>query len=301
MPASVTCLVDARATVGESPVWDAATDSLYWVDIIAGKLSRITLGADLTGRAVQSWTVPAAIGSLGLCPDGRLLVALPYGVHYFDPATETLPLLVDPEPGMDTNRLNDGKMGPDGAFWVGSMDDRPTGKQPIAALYRVTPDGKAEKKIDQVTVSNGLAWSADGKSLFHSDSRGIWLDRWDFDAATGAISNRTRIATPDEATGRPDGGACDAEGFYWSCGVSAGRLNRFAPDGSIVETIALPVPAPTMPCFGGRDLKTLFFTSLRAGLSPEKLEAAPLSGGLFMMQMPVAGAPIARFGEPLRF
>lgn len=301
MTVSVTCLVDARATVGESPVWDAATDSLYWVDIIAGKLSRLQLGADLSGRSEQSWILPGAIGSLGLCPDGRVLVALPNGVHTFDPITEALTLLVDPEPSMATNRLNDGKIGPDGAFWVGSMDDRPTDKQPVAALYRVTPDGKAEKKIDRVTVSNGLAWSADGRTLFHSDSRGIWLDRWDFDPATGAISNRQRIATPDEATGRPDGGACDLEGFYWSCGVSAGCLNRYDRNGTIVEKIPLPVPAPTMPCFGGRDMKTLFFTSLRAGLSAEKLEAAPLSGGVFMMPMPVAGAPLARFGEPLRF
>ena len=118
MSTSITCLVDDRATVGESPVWDARSNSLYWVDIIGRKLSRIALGADLTGRSVQSWTLPAPIGSLGLCPDGRVLVALPYGVHYFDLATETLTLLVDPEPGMETNRLNDGKIGPDGAFWV---------------------------------------------------------------------------------------------------------------------------------------------------------------------------------------
>lgn len=296
---AVTCLVDDRATVGESPVWDAASQSLYWVDIPAGKLSRIRLGADLTGRDVTHWTLPAAIGSLGLCPDGRILVALPYGVHYFDPRDESLTLLVDPEPGVETNRLNDGKMGPDGAFWVGSMDDRASGKQPIAALYRVTPDGKAEKKVDGVTVSNGLAWSADGRTLYHSDSRGIWLDRWDFDPRTGGISNRTRLATPDEASGRPDGGACDAEGYYWSCGVSAGCLNRYDRTGELVEKIALPVPAPTMPCFGGPDLKTLFFTSLRAGLSDEKIATAPQSGGLFMMPVTVAGAPIARFGEPL--
>jgi sugar lactone lactonase YvrE len=300
MSMSITCLVDDRAAVGESPVWDARSNSLYWVDILGHRLSRIALGADLTGRSVQSWTLPSAIGSLGLCPDGRLIVALPDGVHYFDLATETLSLLVDPEPGIETNRLNDGKVGPDGAFWVGSMDDRPTGKEPVAALYRVTTDGRAEKKIDSITVSNGLAWSTDGRSLFHSDSRGMWLDRWDFAPATGEISNRTRIATPDESIGRPDGGACDVEGFYWSCGVSSGRLNRFSASGEIVETIALPVPAPTMLCFGGPAMKTMFLTSLRAGLSPEKLEAAPLSGGLFMMDMPIAGVPVARFGEPFQ-
>ena len=115
--------------------------------------------------------------------------------------------------------------------------------------------------------------------MFHADSRGPWIDRWRFDRKSGAMSERTRFATLDEATGRPDGGSCDAEGFYWSAGVSAGRLNRFAPDGRLVESYDVPVAAPTMPCFGGPDFRTLYLTSLREGRSEELLAKAPLSGG----------------------
>ena len=114
-------------------------------------------------------------------------------------------------------------------------------------------------------VSNGLGWTADGEVMFFADSRGPWIDRWRFDRWTGTMSERTRFADLDEATGRPDGGSCDAESFYWSAGVSAGRLNRFAPDGTLVQAYDVPAPAPTMPCFGGPGFATLFLTSLREG------------------------------------
>ena len=131
--------------------------------------------------------------------------------------------------------------------------------------------------------------------MFFADSRGPWIDRWRFDRWTGTMSERTRFADPDEATGRPDGGSCDAEGFYWSAGVSAGRLNRFAPDGTLAEAYDVPVPAPTMPCFGGPGFATLFLTSLREGRSAELLERAPLAGALLAAPAPVAGFAAWRF------
>jgi sugar lactone lactonase YvrE len=152
-----------------------------------------------------------------------------------------------------------------------------------------------ERKVQGLLVSNGLAWTADGEVMFHADSRGPWIDRWRFDRRTGAISQRTRIAVLDEARGRPDGGSCDAEGFYWNAGVSAGRLNRFAADGRLAESHPLPVPAPTMPCFGGPDFRTLYVTSLRDGRPADMLEAAPRSGGLFSAEASVAGFPSWRF------
>ena len=138
------------------------------------------------------------------------------------------------------------------------------------------PRGKVEKKVDQIYTSNGLAWTPDGRTMIHTDSRGRWIDRWTFDPATGAISDRRRIvADIEEAAGRPDGGATDAEGCYWSAGVSAGRLNRYDLDGKLLAHYPVPVAAPTMPCFGGPDLKTLFVTSLRTGRSPEALAKFP--------------------------
>jgi sugar lactone lactonase YvrE len=146
-------------------------------------------------------------------------------------------------------------------------------------------------------VSNGLAFAPDGKAMFHSDSSGGWLDRWDLDPATGKASNRKRIAALDAATGNPDGGATDAEGNYWSAGITAQRLNRIAPDGRILESFPVPVFAPTMPCFGGKDMRTLYVTSLRVGRPAEGLAQYPLTGITIVGQSPVAGSPVSRFRD----
>ena len=284
-------LIDVPLGTGEGPAWDAASGALWFIDIAAPALFRL----DPATRALQRFDMPATIGSFGLCPDGRAVVALRTGVHLFDPATGAFTFLAHPEAHRPENRLNDGKVGPDGCFYVGSMDDRPQ-KQPVAALYRVDPEGRSERICDGLIVSNGLAWSADGRTMFHSDSRGRFLQAFDFDPGTGAVSNRRHLREFTEEEGRPDGGAGDAEGFYWSAGVSAGCLNRIAPGGTIVQRINLPVLAPTMPCFGGPDMKTLFVTSL----STER-DGQRQAGTLISLRVDVPGAPVARFGEPLHF
>jgi len=284
-------LIDFPLGVGEGPLWDAQSQSLYFIDILAPALFRLNPKT----KAIQRWDMPSKIGSFGLCPDGRAVVALVDGVYYFDFATQKLDFLVNPEPGVAGNRLNDGKIGPDGYFWIGSMDDRPE-KEPRAGLYRVGPDKSCTKLLSGLLVSNGLAWSPDGRRMFHSDSRHRFIQTFDFDPKTGAATNKRVIRTMTEEEGRPDGAACDAEGFYWSAGVSAGVLNRIAPDGTIVSRIPVPLAAPTMPCFGGPDLKTLYVTSL----SSDRL--GPKEGGtLISFRVDVPGAPIARFGEPLKF
>lgn len=275
-------LIDVPLGVGESPVWDERQGKLYFVDINAPAIFRLT---PETG-GLERWEMPSSIGSLGLCSDGRLIIALREGVHLFDPASGAFEFLVNPEPGVPTNRLNDGKVGPDGAFWVGTMDERPD-KERIASLYRVTADGHSTKMVEGLLVSNGLAWSADGRTMWHSDSRQRFISVYDFEPATGTMANHRRVRTMTEAEGRPDGAACDAEGFYWSAGVSAGRLNRIAADGTIVEQVEMPCPAPTMPCFGGPDLRTLYVTSLQSGST---------AGSLFALEVGVAGAPVGRFG-----
>jgi len=284
-------LIDFPLGVGEGPLWDAASQSLYFIDILAPALFRLNPAT----KAIQRWDMPSKIGSFGLCPDGRAVVALVDGVYFFDFATKKFDFLVNPEPGIVGNRLNDGKIGPDGYFWIGSMDDRPE-KEPRAGLYRVGPDKSCVRLLDGLIVSNGLAWTPDGRTMFHSDSRHRFIQTFDFDPKTGAATNKRVIRTMSEEDGRPDGAACDAEGFYWSAGVSAGVLNRIAPDGTIVSRIPVPLAAPTMPCFGGPDLKTLYVTSLTSDrLGPKE------GGTLISFRVDVPGAPIARFGEPLKF
>lgn len=289
---NVTWITDDRFRLAESLLWDEVARRLYWVDIPVGNVHALDLD---NGRRAQ-WHFDGPAGSLGLAQSGRLVVAIAGSVYLFDPLREELALLAMVEPDFPKKRLNDGKVGPDGAFWVGSMDDRPV-KEEIGALYRVTADGRAERKIGGLKVSNGLAWSADGKSLIHSDSRGPWIDRWRFDKETGEISAPERLRTLNDAEGRPDGAACDIEGGYWSCGVSAGCINRFAIDGALLARIAVPVPAPTMLCFGGKDMRTAFLTNLRDGLDPATLADYPNAGRVFSLDLGVAGVPIHRFAD----
>lgn len=274
---------DAKCATGESPVWDEAGGAVLFADIPAGRIHRY----GLADGARSGWTLPGAVGSFGLCRSGRLVVALDRRVVLFDPRDGGIETLCEvDEPA--TSRLNDGKVGPDGCFWVGGIDERPE-KEAVSGLYRVTPEGKVERKSDGCIASNGLAWSADGTTMFHSCSRLRMIDAWDFDAGSGRISRRRRIATLSAEEGRPDGGACDVAGGYWSAGVSAGCLNRFSASGALLEKRMLPVPAPTMPCFVG---DTVFVTSLGGGPGA----ANPLSGGLFRGKLGVRGVTVGLFG-----
>ncbi|MBN9023540.1 MAG: SMP-30/gluconolactonase/LRE family protein [Rhizobiales bacterium] len=287
-------LDDTRCTLGESPVYDDRRDCLFFCDI----LEKTIHAHSFHDGSVRSWRLTSEVGSLGLAESGRLVVALRNEVGLFDPESEVFERIAEIEADDPNTRLNDGKVGPDGAFWVGTMDDRNVArKDPLGSLYRVDAAGLAERKVEEVVVSNGLAFSADGRTVFHADSRGPWIDRWDLDPATGAISGRRRIAVLDDETGRPDGGATDVSGAYWSAGVSAGRLNRFSAEGELLESYPLPVAAPTMPCFGGPGLGRLFVTSLRTGRPPELLSRFPLTGITIVAESPVAGVPVSRFRD----
>jgi sugar lactone lactonase YvrE len=280
---------DSRCTVAESPVWDAARRRLLFCDIQGRKIN--ALHADTGAR--ESWDLPEIVSSFGLCRSGRLVTALRHRVVLFDPGSGKLTPLAGPVDEPATNRMNDGKVGPDGCFWVGSMDEN-SPRRPIAALYRVTPDGKIEKKADAIAASNGLAWSPDGTVMYHSDSTAGIIEAWDFDPATASMSNHRQLAKLSNEEGRPDGAATDVEGNYWSAGPSAGVVNRFSAEGKLLQRLAFPVPGPTMPCFAG---EWLYVTSLREGKPADVLAAHPTLGGLFRMRAPVAGAPVGVFAD----
>lgn len=287
-------LDDIRCTLGESPVYDDRRDCLFTVDIPEKAIHAHSFHDGTT----RTWRLQSDVCSLGIAESGRLVVALRNEVGLFDPESGIFERIAEIEADDPNTRLNDGKVGPDGAFWVGTMDDRNvTRKDPLGSLYRVDAAGNVERKVGEVVISNGLAFTPDGKTMFHADSRGPWIDRWDFDAATGAISGRRRIAVLDDETGRPDGGATDATGAYWSAGVSAARLNRFSAEGELLDSYPVPVAAPTMPCFGGPGLGRLFVTSLRTGRAPELLSRYPLTGITIVADSPVAGSPVSRFRD----
>jgi sugar lactone lactonase YvrE len=287
--ADVTCVLDAKAELGECPVWSAEEQTLYWVDSYAPALHRL----DPATGATRRWAMPRPIGSFGLRESGGAVVALRDGFHLLDFDTGELSFLIGPMQVPGT-RFNDGKVSPDGRFWAGTMDEEKLSR-PLGALYRLDPDGALHRMVDGLIVSNGLAWSGDGRTMFHSDSKGMVVWAYDYDPEQGTLANRRVIARPTEEVGRPDGAAADVEGFYWSAGISAGVLNRWAPDGRLDRAIPLPCSNPTMPCFGGPDLTTIFVTSLRHGVAWDVLAAKPLSGGIFAVQVDVPGVPVARF------
>lgn len=285
-----TRLGDHICELGESPVWDERRGVLFFIDIKAPAIHAIRLD----GTGLQTWPMPNVVGSIGLTESGRLIASLKHDLALFDPDTNALqPFARLPASEPVDTRLNDGKVGPDGAFWVGTMHDVED-RQPVGALYRVGADGTVMPQIESLRVSNGLAFSPDGRFMYHSDTRSHWLDRWDFDAATGAIGGRTRLVDFDRSIGLPDGGATDADGIYWSAGIYGARLNCFDPGGELVASHALPVPAPTMPCFCGPDLRTVAVTSLRTGDVARQLDKFPESGGTFIARAEVAGSPVPR-------
>lgn len=289
--ASAECVLDAKAGVGECPLWCELEQALYWVDIYPGKLNRFDPS---TGRN-QAWTLPEPIGSFALCLDGAVLVALKSGLFRFDLTSQALESLACPEAHPAENRLNDGRCDRQGRFWVGSMQDPVNAARPAGTLYRFGPKNQCEPLVDGLFVSNGLAFSPDGTRLYHSDSypsvRTIWS--WDIDPLDGSLSNRQTFVDTHGMAGRPDGGAVDADGCYWMAANDGWEIVRFSPAGKVDRRIGVPVAKPTMLAFGGPRLDVIYVTSIR----PDGVDLAdqPQAGGLFAIEAGVTGLPEPRF------
>jgi sugar lactone lactonase YvrE len=280
--------------LGESPLWHPSEQVLYWCDIPGHALNRFD---PKTGEH-KAWPFDTDVACCAPLMEGGLLLALRSGIVRFDPRTgkhETL--LSEPPYDPKTERFNDGKADAQGRLWVGTIYE--PRDPPKAALYRYA-NGKLEKMADKITVSNGLAWSPDARTMYWSDTKAHTVYAFDFERAGGAISSQrvfaqfpVKTADQDLATygGRPDGAAVDAEGHYWCAMFEGARLLRVAPDGTLAQEIQLPVRCPTMPCFGGADLKTLYITTSREKRPADELARESLAGCVLQMRVDVPGLP----------
>lgn len=248
---------DGSTTLGECPVWDDRTDTLYWEDISGLTIHRQTMSGEHEQR-----TLPGRPGSFALTnTDGVLLVAMENSLVWFDWDSSTITPWFDLEPAGNSNRLNDGRCDRDGRFWVGSMNEDTSLGQTTGLLHRVHADQSHTIARTEIGVSNGLAFSPDGKTMYFADSPSQTIWAYDYHRPTGRARNPRVFVDTNAVAGSPDGATVDADGCYWMAGVFGGVLNRFTPDGTLDRVVELPVFEPTMVAFGGTDLRTLFVTS----------------------------------------
>jgi sugar lactone lactonase YvrE len=283
------CALDIKASLGECPVWSVDEQALYWVDINAPSLNRFDPATGLNA----AWPMPQSIGCFALRKQGGFVVALRDGI-WLASRNGTLERKVADAPYDPAHhRFNDGRADAKGRFWAGSMNENRDAS--TAALYRFDADTRLTPVVRNMTISNGLAFSPDGRTMYHADTPKLEVDAYDFDIDAGTIANRRVFARFTGATDRPDGGAVDSEGFYWSAFYRGGKVVRLSPQGERVAEYAVPAMCPTMCAFGGLDLKTLYVTSARQMREPDELVRLPLSGGIFAMRVDAPGMPEPKF------
>lgn len=284
-------LVDVKPTIGEGPVWDVEEQRLYWIDVVDSRVFRCT--AD--GKELRAWDLPASIGSLALRQGGGAVLALASGFHFLDFQSGDTELIADPEAGKPHTRLNDGKVDARGRFVVGSMDTREG--QADGALYRLDPDLSVHLIDTGFAISNGPCWSPDGSIFYFSDSFSGEIWAYDYDQETGSIANRRTFTKAGITAGMAtDGSTVDAEGFLWNAQVFAGKLCRYAPDGSIDRVVEMPVKKITSVNFGGPNLDILYVTSMTKPPLPHLPGDGVLRGSLFAIRgLGVKGLPEPRF------
>ncbi|GAB3464088.1 SMP-30/gluconolactonase/LRE family protein [Massilia terrae] len=275
-----TSLWEVEATLGEGVLWHAATGRVWFVDIKKNHIH--SCAAD--GSERRTWTAPSQVSAVVPVEGGGWVVSLEDGLYRFDEASGQFTLLRAVEADLPGNRFNDAFVDAAGRLWFGSMDNGE--KSPTGSLYSY--NGRDVKQADSgYIITNGPATSPDGRTLYHTDT----LDKrtYAFDlAADGSLSNKRLFAHITEG-GHPDGMAVDAEGHVWIAVFRGWRIDRYAPDGRKVGSVRFPCSNITKLAFGGGDLRTVWVTTARKGLSEEELAQQPLAGALFTFRADVPG------------
>lgn len=284
----IDCVVPADAQLGESPVWDVDRQVLWWVDINGRAIHRYD---PVTGED-RSTDVARKPAALAVRQGGGLLVATDRGFWAFsaDDGSFT-PLADDPEPDLPGNRLNDSRCDRQGRFWTGSMHDPTSAKIAAGRLHRLDPDLSVTTFLEGLGVSNGLAFSPDGRTMYHADTWAETVWAYDYHPDEGVPANQRVFAEFHDVAGRPDGATVDESGCYWVALVRGGQIARLNPRGELDRLIPFPVTVPTMPAFGGAGLDTMFVTCLGSGAVSGDDARPGLDGGLFAFDPGCRGLP----------
>ncbi len=275
-----------RAELGECPLWSGRDACLYWIDIDSRSVHRYdpASGDNITRE------LPGRPGSIALTGDpDRLLVAMEHQLVDFDWSTGDTTPRTRLEQADRPTRLNDGRCDPAGRFWVGSMDDPTAGRPRVGQLHRVDADYTSAIEREGVGVSNSLAFSPDGSVMYWADTTTELVLAYDYDVETGCRSNERVFLDFADLRGKPDGACIDDAGCLWVACVYGWSVLRATPDGRVDRIIELPVEKPSMPAFGGRELDTLYVTSISSGGSAPASAGQPLAGALLAVTPGVRG------------
>jgi sugar lactone lactonase YvrE len=275
------CIWPLAATLGEGPVWHAGDNALYFVDIKQRAIHRC--GED--GSRRQSWTVPEEVGFALPMHGGGFVCGLPGRLMRFSFDSGELTPLLELEAGLPGNRLNDGYVDRHGCLWFGSMDNAETA--PSGSLYRLCEDDALQCKDSGYVITNGPCISPDGRTFYHTDTLEKTVYAFDVDDQ-GALANK-RVFVRIEGEGYPDGTAVDADGALWIALFAGARIERYSSAGEFLDSVNMPCSNITKVAFGGADLRTVFVTTARKGLTDEELSRQPLAGGLFSFRVASPG------------
>jgi sugar lactone lactonase YvrE len=288
----IECVCNSQDGLGESPIWVEKEKSLYWSDHLGPNMKRLNTAT----QELKVWKMPEQVGSFAFREKGGLIAGTNSGFHTIDLESGEFKKVIDPEPDMLTNRLNDGKIDRSGRYWCGSMDAQLEEK--TGHIYRLNPDNSCQKMASDFNfiVSNGIAFSPDNKRMYFGDTRGGMIYTFDFDMESGVISNQKEFFSTKNMEGMVDGATVDRDGYYWFALVRAGcKILRVDPKGRLDLVVDMPVPSCTCVTFGGDNYETLYVTTARAFLSEDTLEKYPQSGNIFA----VHGLGVRGFPEPL--
>ena len=282
---------DCKNLLGEGITWSVDQENLYWLDVvIPSKLFQLHLPTN----KLSTFIMPEMISSISIRSKKDLIIASQYGVYNYNLTSNNFTRLIETEPLLKFNRSNDGASDIKGRFWFGTMQnnldeegqDIPITKN-SGSLYRLNTDLTLDKIESNLGIPNTFIWNPDNTKFYFTDSMEGIIYSYDFNEKSGEITNKTNFATFNR--GVPDGSTMDNEGFVWNCRWGGSCVVRFDPLGRVDRVLEVPVENVTNCVFGGKDLKTLFITTARQGLSKEYVKKNPYAGSLFAIDLSIKG------------